>query len=352
MMTGCVASIAPVGVTLNRTRGCPPGTPTRSPRTSPTAIGHGITTALAGSSTDPNARNSSTIVAMITKPAAQGRRSPSEARVSYCTAAAPPTSTSAPSGAAPHERHRRAPAPAPPPAPGQCDGDQRGAVGRPHDLRADGAVELAKLLRVLLDLCRARARGNDVQAARRGLRKIGGDPLTCDAALGALRKHPVVDAAPGDVEERQSQDDSNAVMLAAKRPGRRMTTRASRAQAPCSSSSSSETARRRRTRNASTRGPSTASRAGSTVSAATSATRTAAIAPYPIDFRKPWLKKSSADSETATVMPENSTVRPAVTMVRPRAAATTSRVLPSARISSRKRLTITASSRSRDRVRA
>ena len=62
--------------------------------------------------------------------------------------------------------------------------------------------------------------------------------------------------------------------------------------------------------------PSSASTAGSTVSAATIAIRTAAIPPYPIDLRKVCGKTSSELIAAATVNAENATVRPAVAMVR------------------------------------
>ena len=69
-------------------------------------------------------------------------------------------------------------------------------------------------------------------------------------------------------------------------------------------------------RSVSTRCPSTASSAGSTVSAATIATSTAAMPPNPIERRNICGKNSSEASATATVRPENATVRPAVAIVR------------------------------------
>ncbi len=68
-------------------------------------------------------------------------------------------------------------------------------------------------------------------------------------------------------------------------------------------------------RSESTRGPRTASSAGSTVSAPTIATSTAAMPPKPIDRRNTCGKNSSEASEIATVRPENATVRPAVRIV-------------------------------------
>ena len=68
-------------------------------------------------------------------------------------------------------------------------------------------------------------------------------------------------------------------------------------------------------RSESTLGPRTASRAGSTVSAPTIATSTAAMPPNPIERRNTWGKKSSEASAIATVRPETATVRPAVAIV-------------------------------------
>ena len=94
-----------------------------------------------------------------------------------------------------------------------------------------------------------------------------------------------------------------------------MTLRASRAQPPLVRRRP-ERRDRRRTGSASTRGPSTASSAGSRVSAATIATSTAAIPPKPIERRKTCGKISSPASAIATVSPETATVRPAVAIVR------------------------------------
>ncbi len=58
--------------------------------------------------------------------------------------------------------------------------------------------------------------------------------------------------------------------------------------------------------------PTTASSAGSTVSAATIAASTANIPPRPIERRNGCGKNVSAPSDTATVTPEKATVRPAV----------------------------------------
>ena len=63
------------------------------------------------------------------------------------------------------------------------------------------------------------------------------------------------------------------------------------------------------------RRPSSSRIAGSTVNAASTATRTAATPPYPSDRRKFCGKISSEDIAAATVSPENSTVRPAVAIV-------------------------------------
>ncbi len=75
------------------------------------------------------------------------------------------------------------------------------------------------------------------------------------------------------------------------------------------------------------------------MSAATTATSTAAIPPYPRERRKFCGKISNDDIAAATVSPENSTVRPAVAMVTriafPAASASSSGSLAS---SSRKRL--------------
>ena len=68
-------------------------------------------------------------------------------------------------------------------------------------------------------------------------------------------------------------------------------------------------------RSESTFGPSTASSAGRTVSAASIATSTAAIPPNPIERRNTCGKNSSEPSAIATVSPENATVRPAVAIV-------------------------------------
>ncbi len=63
------------------------------------------------------------------------------------------------------------------------------------------------------------------------------------------------------------------------------------------------------------RWPSSRSRAGRRVSAATMATVTAAIPPNPIERRNAWGNTSRELMAAATVSPENSTVRPAVRMV-------------------------------------
>ena len=63
------------------------------------------------------------------------------------------------------------------------------------------------------------------------------------------------------------------------------------------------------------RRPSSIRIAGSTVIAATTATRTAATPPYPSDLRKFCGKISNDDIAAATVKPEKSTVRPAVAIV-------------------------------------
>ena len=75
-------------------------------------------------------------------------------------------------------------------------------------------------------------------------------------------------------------------------------------------------------RSALTRWPSTASSAGSTVSAASVSTATVATPPYPIDRKKVSGKSIRLVSATATVTPETATVRPAVATVRATAAST------------------------------
>ena len=89
-------------------------------------------------------------------------------------------------------------------------------------------------------------------------------------------------------------------------------------------------------RSALIRGPSTASAAGRTVNDASIATATAAIPPYPMDFRKPWGNSSRLARARVTVMPETATVRPAVVIVRTTAAPGSR----PARSSSRNRLTM------------
>jgi hypothetical protein len=120
-----------------------------------------------------------------------------------------------------------------------------------------------------------------------------------------------------------------------------MTLCAIRAQAPCSSvvrlGERWKTRRSHgRTDSESTFGPSIASSAGSSVRAATMATRTALIPPKPIDRRKTCGKISRPASAIATVTPETATVRPAVAMVRASAVS----VSGCLRISSRNRLTM------------
>ena len=128
--------------------------------------------------------------------------------------------------------------------------------------------------------------------------------------------------------------------------GRRMTLCAIRAHAPCSSSAGRAGPRRKRRRNSgrrdseSTFGPSIASRAGSSVSAASIAIRTALIPPKPIERRNTCGKITRPASEIATVTPETATVRPAVAMVRASASSTPSFPRPFRRISSRNRLTM------------
>lgn len=87
------------------------------------------------------------------------------------------------------------------------------------------------------------------------------------------------------------------------------------------------------------RGPSTASSAGSTLSAATIATSTAAMPPKPMERRNICGNNSSPASEIATVRPEKQTVRPAVAMVRTSASSTRWGAGGRAASSSRKRLT-------------
>ena len=74
--------------------------------------------------------------------------------------------------------------------------------------------------------------------------------------------------------------------------------------------------RSRRTRSFSTRGPSTASRAGSTTTAPSAARATTAMPAYPNDRRKASGKTSMAARETITVPALNKTVRPALSTVR------------------------------------
>jgi hypothetical protein len=71
-----------------------------------------------------------------------------------------------------------------------------------------------------------------------------------------------------------------------------------------------------RTASALIRLPSTASSAGSTVSAAITSTATVATPPYPIERRKTGWNSMRLLSARATVTPETSTVRPAVATVR------------------------------------
>ena len=90
-----------------------------------------------------------------------------------------------------------------------------------------------------------------------------------------------------------------------------------------------------RTDRASTFGPSIASSAGSSVSAAIIAISTALMPPKPMERRNTCGKISSPAREIATVTPETATVRPAVAIVRASAVSTSG----CAWISSRKRLT-------------
>ena len=98
--------------------------------------------------------------------------------------------------------------------------------------------------------------------------------------------------------------------------GRRITPRARAAQRPWASSTSTGRCRRHGSRPPSTLRPSSRSVAGSTVSAASIATSTAAMPPYPMLLRNACGKISRLAIAAATVRPENSTVRPAVVMVR------------------------------------
>ena len=69
-----------------------------------------------------------------------------------------------------------------------------------------------------------------------------------------------------------------------------------------------------------TRGPSTASNAGSTVSETSAAISATAAPPIPIEYRNRCGNTVSDASAAATVTDENSTVRPAVASVRRSAA--------------------------------
>jgi len=111
-----------------------------------------------------------------------------------------------------------------------------------------------------------------------------------------------------------------AVVPIAYSTGRRITLRAIRAQNPRSATDpvtvGTVRGRAHGSRSASTRRPSTASSAGSTVRLASIATATAATPPMPIDRRNICGKISSPDNASATVTPETATVRPAVAIVR------------------------------------
>ncbi len=146
---------------------------------------------------------------------------------------------------------------------------------------------------------------------------------------------------------------STITITATNATGRRITLLARRYQAPPASGSSrvrsalaaalwlaracrARARRSGRMRSAFTRGPSAASSAGSTVTAASTSTSTVATPPYPIERRKTSGNSIRLASAVATVMPDTATVRPAVAMVRATAASTES-CLPS---SSRNRLTM------------
>jgi hypothetical protein len=111
---------------------------------------------------------------------------------------------------------------------------------------------------------------------------------------------------------------SSAAVTAAIGPGRRMTICEKRYHPPsctCRASRSSDSFQRLRP-SAFTRGPRTASIAGSTVSDTAAAVSATSTPPYPIENRNRRSNTISEPMAAATVMALNSTVRPAVRIVR------------------------------------
>ena len=111
---------------------------------------------------------------------------------------------------------------------------------------------------------------------------------------------------------------SSAALAAAIRPGKRITSCESRYQNPSWAGRASRSARRLRNAGARalTRSPSSASTAGSTISAIAAAIRATIEPPMPIEYKKRCGKTISEAIAPATVSALNSTVRPAVAIVR------------------------------------
>ena len=212
---GWVASIAPVLVKPSSDDRWPSWKiHTRAPKDAESDSTF-ITTALSGSTTEPNARNSSTRVTPTTNSPIHGSVEPRLASRSRRSAARPPTSTSAPAGAgtartSPTSSRAGADRPSKPcrtetrrgPALGgrHVGGPDAGQRGQPVDVRRE-------LLPVGTGH-RAVGEGDDrIDRRRAAAGEVGQQGLGDDPALGALGQRAVVDAAELHPQEGQTRHE-------------------------------------------------------------------------------------------------------------------------------------------------
>ena len=296
-------------------------------------------TALTGRTTEPKARNSRTRVVRVTNARVVGRVRTIASVLSSCR------------GWAAHQhlvracgRLRGADVPHQPGRGVVVDlalvghGQVGGLVAGAENLGAVRAVQVGELRAEGFQVVVGDTSGDDhVDLADPACGEVLAEHLRGLAAVSVVWQVALVGGADVERGQRRRERDEHGSDRDQVEDGRRITLWASRDQPPTRSSTSVPELRRTRmgSRSASMRGPTTASRAGRTTSAATRSNRTTAIPPKPIDPRMGCGKNSSPAKAMRTVIPEKATVRPAVARVAGRALVT----CPVRRISSRNRLT-------------